>query len=115
QAEAAESLIVLRFSKMLAEDWAELVARCPQRLDVPVDRMYGYNVHAVGRAAAAASGARITADGDEQLTDSQWDRLFALLSGHEFSRIVDAIFDLNEYGPEQRIAEAKKVSSAGTG
>src|SRR5205823_292967 len=44
QAEAAESLIVLRFVKMLAEDWAELVARCPQRLDVPVDRMYGYNV-----------------------------------------------------------------------
>lgn len=114
QAEAASSLIVLRFTKLPGEEWVNIVARYPQRVDVGVDRMYGYNVHAVCRAAAAVSGVRLNGDSSEALSDEQWDRLFALISGHEFSNVCDAIFGLNEYGPELRVAEAKKASSAGT-
>lgn len=115
RASAEGELVVLRFRKMSAGRWAEIVARAPQRVDAPIDRAYGYNVHVVGQVAASTSGVRLDGDTEEPLSPEQWDRLFQLLSGHEFQKICNAIFDLNEYAPEQRILSAKKASRAGSG
>lgn len=120
EAEAAESIIVLRFTRMPADEWAEITARCPQRFEAPVDRIYGYNVHDAARAAAPASGVRLIAQAEgapieEALPDEQWDELFEVMSGREFTNIVDAIFDLNDYTPQQRLDAARKASRAGTG
>ena len=120
EAEAAGNVFIIRFRALPAEDWADITGRSPARLDVPVDRMYGYNVHDAARAAAPLSGVHLVVAPDadateEQLTEEQWERLFKLLSGRDFGRITDAIFDLNDYGPQQRLDAARKASRAGSG
>lgn len=120
QAEAAESRAVLRFRRLPAEEWADIVSHCPARIDAMVDRMYGYNVHEASREAAPASGVLIERgeDGSEvetPVTDEEWDELFGLLSGRDFGRLCDAIFGLNEHGPQQRLDAARKASRAGSG
>lgn len=113
-----DSLITLRFSRMPGDQWAEITARCPVRLDAAIDRQYGYNMHGVCRLAAPLCGVRV--DGDEELplevipasagvpAVNEWDDLFDTISGHEFGLIVDAIYELNEYEPAQRVAQMKK-------
>lgn len=122
----AGELVNLKFTALPGEKWAGITARAPMRVDAVIDRNYGYNMHAVVKAAAAAVetekqgdeevvtfryGVRVD-DGEEQtLTDSQWDTLWSVLSGNEFSAVVDAIWGLNEWNPSQRVAEAKKASA----
>jgi len=114
----ADSLIALRFSRMPGDEWAEITARCPVRIDAPVDRQYGYNMHAVCRLAAPLCGVRIE-DGKEVALEvvpasagvpavDEWADLFTTISGHEFGLVIDAIYELNEYEPAQRVAQMKK-------
>ena len=116
--ESAESLVTLRFSRLPGDKWAEITARCPVRLDAPIDRQYGYNMHAVCRLAAPVSGVRVEGDGEVPLTVTkateetpavdEWADLFGTISGHEFGLIIDAIYDLNEYSPAAGITQLKK-------
>lgn len=102
-------LATLRFEPLLGDAWAEITGRCPVRLDAPIDRNYGYNMHAVCKLAAPLSGALV---GEDTLTDEDWADLFAVLSGHELTLIIDAVYDLNEYSPAQRIGTIKKEYAA---
>lgn len=110
--EVDKSLITLRFTRLDAEKWTDLTSAFPIRLEVALDRHYGYNFDAVSVAAARLSGVRVDADGDHQLTEEQWERLLKLISGHDRKLIRDAVWTLNEYQPAQLIEALVKGSGA---
>lgn len=122
------TLWTLRFTQLPGQAWSELGYRNPPRLDVAIDRRWGYNYHETCKAAAAyrdeqgnvygvaVSHAPLPDDAPEgaepeevleELSPEQWADLWVTLSGHFFERIIGAIWDLNEYG------QARKVDTAG--
>lgn len=109
------TLVTFRFTQLTGQQWAEIAARNPARVDVLIDRRYGYNYHETAKTAAAVSGARVLDDGTtEPVTAEQWLRLWPLLAGREFEAIASALWDLNDFGPQQRVANAGKASRAGS-
>lgn len=109
------TVITLRFEQLSGQQWAEIAARNPARVDVLIDRRYGYNYHETAKTAATVSGSRVLDDGTtERITPEQWSRLFPLLAGREFEAIASALWDLNDFGPTQRVAAAGKASRAGS-
>ncbi|HEU5223433.1 MAG TPA: hypothetical protein VFU07_07105 [Candidatus Lumbricidophila sp.] len=110
--EAREALITLRFTRMDGDMWSELTSRCPARLDVDMDKVYGFNVNAVLALAAPLSGVLVEGDTVAEIPEADWRVLFKRLSGYELSLINDAIFSLNVWGPSQRVAELKKGFTA---
>jgi len=116
---SASSLRTLRFYQLDGDKWGEITGRCPVRLDAPIDRSYGYNMQKASVMAAPLSGFAIEDDGTEvapivtPATEGtpavdEWANLFAKISGHEFIRIMDAIYKLNEWAPGERINTLKK-------
>lgn len=103
-----EALVTLRFTRLSGAEWSEIAARCPVRLDVAIDRQYGYNIHAACRIAAPLSGVVVDGDSVEKITEEEWNDLFSTISGHEFGLIVDAIYALNEWEPASHVAQLKK-------
>jgi hypothetical protein len=84
-------------------------------LDVSADLgAGGYNLDEVAKAAAKINGVRVTDDGEEPISEDEWEQLFTSLSGHDVKRIRDAIWLLNEYGPAQGLALAKKAHGGST-
>lgn len=103
-----DALVTLRFTRLSGAEWSEIAARCPVRLDVPIDRQYGYNIHAACRVAAPLSGVVVDGESVEKISDEEWSDLFSTISGHEFGLIVDAIYALNEWEPASHVAQLKK-------
>lgn len=101
--EVLKSLVTLKFTRLDARIWSALTDASPMRVDVPLDRNYGYNFDAVSEAAARRSGVRLDDDGEHELTEQQWDRLFKVLSGHDRGQIRDIVWTLNEYAPQQHV------------
>ena len=101
--EVLRSLVTLRFSRLEGDKWALLTSKNPIRVDVALDRHYGYNYDAVSETAARLSGVRVDDDGEHLLTPEQWGRLFKILSGHDVQAIRDAVWTLNEYEPQQHV------------
>lgn len=97
------SLVTLRFTRMDGDKWALLTSAHPMRVDVVLDRRYGYNFDAVSDFAARQTGVRLDDDGAHELTNDQWTRLLKILPGHDVERIRDAVWTLNEYEPSQHI------------
>lgn len=130
----AGTVVTLRFTQIPGQAWAEIAARHPARADVTLDRVYGYNYHEVAIAAAmyhdpsptpevAGRGYTdrvIPPDDDdaeetiEPVTPEQMLGILEVATGHEFERVASAIWDLNDYGPQQRLANAGKASRAGS-
>jgi hypothetical protein len=130
----AGTVVTLRFTQIPGQAWAEIAARHPARADVTLDRVYGYNYHEVAKAAAlyrdpgALPGTfgrgyadRVIPPEDddaeptiEPVSPEQMTAIFEIITGHEFERIASGIWDLNDYGPQQRIANAGKASRAGS-
>jgi hypothetical protein len=117
-----EELVRLKFTELPAERWADICAHSPVRPEVLYDEQYGYNIHSACRMAAPLCGVRVVAGEDVPLemrrdpstgrvVGSEWDDLFDVISGHEFGLIADAIWELNEWGPQQRLEAAKKAST----
>lgn len=112
---SASVVLTFRFRRMDGFDYAALCAKHPPRLDVSADLgAGGYNIDAVARAAAKASGVRLVDDTEETLSDDEWDGIFESLSGHDVKNIRDAIWSLNEYGPAQQLELAKKALRGST-
>lgn len=115
-AEAAKgALKTLRFTRLEGDKWAELTSRHPVRIDVPMDRHYGYNYDAVCGAAAMLSGVLVEGDEVVSLSAEQWARLLKVLSGNEVGLIRDAVFTLNEYEPSKRLDALVKGFGAASG
>lgn len=110
--ETQDALVTLKFSRAEGQTWALLTSAYPMRLDVALDRNYGYNYDAVTEAATRKTGRRVDDDGEHELTEEQWSRLFKVLSGHDVQVIRDAVWTLNEWEPAQNV-EALVKRSAG--
>ena len=104
------ALVTFRFTAVDGEKWAYLTSTNPMRLDVHLDRLYGYNFHAVTIAAAKLTGVHLTDEGEQKPTDEVWDRLLAKLTGHDFNALANAVWELNEWEPQQRVAALVKGS-----
>lgn len=108
-------LVTFKFTASPPELWTEATASSPLRAAVPLDRNYGYNLHGACVLIAPYAGVRLEGDAEIPLTENQWTMVFERLSGHDFARIVDAIWTLNEYGPQQLVSSLKKASAATPG
>lgn len=111
----------LRFRAMDGLAWAAETDRHIPRPGVLIDSKYGYNIRTLTKGAAVQSGVLLV-DGEERplrvdpfdpenpTADrvNEWEALFKVVTGHDFKRITDAIWFLNEYGPQQAIEAAGK-------
>lgn len=120
-AESADSIVVIRLTRLPGRDWSNLTSKCPPRHDVPIDTHYGYNYDAVCEASAryrdpkgVAYGHRLEGGEPVEITDEEWDDLFSVLAGNDIGKIRDAVWTLNEYEPAQRLAALVKASGAAT-
>ena len=109
---ANDALVTLRFTRMSGRAWAELTSKHPVRVDVPIDRRYGYNYDAACEAAAVVTGVRVDGDSLEPISEEEWRDLFDVLSGNEVGLIRDAVWSLNEFDPQQRLDALVKSSGA---
>jgi hypothetical protein len=116
---SADSLLTLRLTRLPGRDWSVLTSKCPVRPDVPVDRHYGYNYDAACEAAAryrdpqgATYGHRLEDGEPVAIDDDEWGELFDVLSGSDIGKIRDAVWELNQYEPEQRLQALVKGSGA---
>lgn len=119
--EALDAVLTVRITRIPGDDWAEIVSRNPARLDVPIDKHYGYNYDAVCNAAAVFRDDDGTAyahsvDGDDlvPLERAEWFDLISVISGGEATELRDAIWSLNEYEPAQRLDLLVKSSGVAT-
>lgn len=108
------TVVTLRFSEMSSLDWANVIAVNPQRLGSPIDRQFGYNYDGAAITASPTCGVRVEGDSESKMTAEQWEKLFKVMAGHDFQKITNAIWALNEISPMRRLAEAKKKLVAGS-
>jgi hypothetical protein len=118
EAAAADSVVDLVFERLPGDLWADITARNPMRVDAVIDREFGYNVDGATFSACLAERGghafawRLEDDGSTaKLTDEQWQALLfgGALSGHDVGNIRDAVFNLNEWWPQQKLEAAKKA------
>ena len=109
----SNELVEFVFERVDGKLWAGQCAKFPPRVDVPIDRNYGYNFHQVVISVSPESGRLVSDDGLVPLSDEQWRGVFAdgVLSGHDFQRVADAIWHVNEWGPQQKVAALSKASA----
>lgn len=114
QADYVGTLVDLKFTRMLGSDWNDLTIVNPPREDSLPDKViFGYNIHAVTRAAAVRSGI-VVQDGEErELNEEQWNDVFLLLSGKHHEDVANAIYALNE-GDSNRAVELGKALRGAT-
>lgn len=117
--QSSDSLLTIRLTRLPGRDWSNLTSKCPVRVDVPIDRHYGYNYDAACEAAAryrdpsgVTYGARLEDGEPVDISDDEWADLFDVLSGSDIGKIRDAVWELNEYEPEQRLNALVKGSGA---
>jgi hypothetical protein len=118
--ESTESTETIRVYRLPGRDWVNLTSQFQPRPNVAVDRVYGYNVDAVIEAAIrfrdpktdATYAFRLDGDTPVEISDDQWTGIFDVISGREFSLIRDAVYELNEYEPQERLNALVKGSGA---
>lgn len=110
KAEFVDTLVDLKFTRILGSDWNDLTIVNPPREDSLPDKVFfGYNMHAVTRAAALLNGVIVEDDGTEHApTEEQWNQIFELVSGKDLENIADAVYALNE-GESERAVELGKA------
>lgn len=105
-------VVTFRFAKIDGDRWAELCGKFPPRPENTLDlAVGGYNIDMVVNAAVKINGQRVDGESVEAPTPEQWDMLLTRLSGSDVKRIRDSVWNLNEFGPAQRLEAAKKARS----
>ena len=100
---------LFRFTEMDSREWVRVTAGFPPRVEVAVDRAFGYDANAASEVAAPMSGVRVDGDDVTELTPEQWKKLFNGLSATGLRAIADTLFWLNEREQLDRLVEAKKA------
>lgn len=115
EAEAAESIVTFRFTRLDAQEWAGIAARAAarRRVDVPLDNV-GYHYHEVTMTAAVLSGKQVEGDKLVDVSSESWQKLWKVLSGNDLERICSAVFDLNVWTSTQDFLAGSRASAAGT-
>ena len=123
--EEVDTLVTMRFTILPGDEWRKLTQKCPPDPESILDRHYGYSMAEAAKLAAQYVGADGTAyghvvDGDDLTVPvvhrvtktnhdptNEWQDMFSLMSGPEFTAIVDTIYSLNVYGPTERLTAVK--------
>lgn len=100
----------IRFTQMDGLAWAELCDRCEPRLDVQIDKAFGYNVRQALTLAAPISGRMQSGDEWVELSDERWKKIIRALPGAQVRAMGDALFNLNQWAPAMAVSDAKKAS-----
>lgn len=112
--EFADTLVDLKFTRLVGADWLDITSTHPPRPDVLADKLvFGYDFQAVTREAAMKSGVLIEEGAERELSDAEWDDLLGLLSGGDHEQIANAVYALNE-GESNRAVELGKALRAAT-
>ena len=104
------TLYTLRFEQMDPVEWASEVDKHPARPNVLLDMRYGYFLRSLVKAVAPLTGKVL--DGDEFVDVEDWPALFKSIGGYGMQRVTDAIWAVNERGPEMAVEAAKKARAA---
>lgn len=112
-----DSVYTFVFTEAPGQWWAHVTSKHPPQLDNNIDRMYGYDLRAVV-AEIAETTCEITCDGVpvKPIVDrkakppvNQWADLFAVIDGSAYTQLADAVFALNQWAHDQRVAALKKA------
>jgi hypothetical protein len=109
-----DSLITVRVYRAKGDEWMDLKAGNPARLNSAIDRGVGYNVNTLTVAACVLHGRVVEGEQESQPTQDEWASLFALLAGGEFERIVDLVYQVNVADSQQRTESLKNYFEAAT-
>lgn len=96
ESEMRDEIVTLRFRTLTFEKWNLIIAKYPPRDGVVLDARKGYDVVAVTKRAAEASGWSVDDGKTETITEDEWKELWENLSGGDFDRIWGVITRLNE-------------------
>ncbi|MFZ4843954.1 hypothetical protein [Mycetocola saprophilus] len=92
----------VRITRAPGDVWTDIVSAHLPRKDNVLDKAYGFNMDAVCRAAAAYGALEIDGDETASIDLETFTGLLKAISGFDASKIVDAAFTLNIYGPKVR-------------
>jgi hypothetical protein len=105
-----DELVDISFAPVPGHVWVDLVAKCPPREGAARDKNVGYNTDAVARVYPVD---RITVSA-EPVDPGTWGDLLDVLPSPSLSLIAAALWGLNQYEPQQRIAELGKAKAGGS-
>lgn len=129
-AEQVDSLVTLRFTRLPGDEWGAITRLCPPNAGSIIDRHYKYSMDDASKLAAqfvddkgnryghVVEGGELTALTVNPVTEkdpnpvNEWEDIFSLMSGPEFTAVVDTIYGLNVYGPTARLNELVKISAS---
>ena len=107
-----DSLVTIRGYRIPGPQWMDLKAACPPRLNSAIDRGAGYNVNELTTAALAVGGRIVEGDAEIQRTPEEWTVMLELLSGGEFEKVANLIYQVNVSDSQRRTDELKNYSEA---
>jgi hypothetical protein len=107
-----DALVEIRVERAAGMEWGLVVGRYPARPDSPFDLRFGFNINEL----VASEGRRWAKyrEGDDWLPFdykaksrdtvevNEWRDLCAAVSGADFEKLTDAVFELNVWEPFQR-------------
>lgn len=117
--ESEDALLELQITKAIGSDWSATAAKYPPRDKVILDNNWGLDLHGL----VQNEGYRWIqyrdgdtwkhfeyneGEGDYDPVD-EWKDLCEVISGFDSTRIANAVFDLNVWGPQQRRDSLGKV------
>jgi hypothetical protein len=106
----------LRFTRMNPVEYTEETLRHPPRLEIGVDREFGYNLTSLSLAIAPRCAVRIeSGDVETPLSESEWGDLFAAADAGAIQAIQNTVFQLNEFASARAADAARKVVDAFAG
>ncbi|TFD61131.1 hypothetical protein E3T43_01285 [Cryobacterium sp. Hh7] len=128
--EAVDQLVTMRFTQLPGDEWRVLTQMCPPNPELILDRRLGYSVIDTCKLAAqyedkAGRFYGHVVDGDELTVPiahkvtktnpdptNEWQDMYSLMSGPEFTAIVDTIYALNVDAPIKRLNAVKNHSAS---
>lgn len=105
-----DALFQVEVKRLDGMEWAAIMAECPPRDDLMA--RLGYDMTSAGLIACKRFSRLLDAEGDE-VSDVDWDALFAALDGSGVRGIAATWWMLNMKDPNDRVAELKKALAAG--
>jgi hypothetical protein len=103
---------VLRFSRMNPVEYAEETLRHPPRLEIGVDREFGYNLTSLTVAVAPRCAVLIDGETSEPLSAEEWADVFAAADAGAIQNMQNTVFHLNEFASSKAADAARKVVDA---
>jgi hypothetical protein len=98
----------LKFTQMIGSEYAAETLRHPPRMEIPIDREFGYNLSSLSEAIAPKCGVLLDGKEEIELTNEQWADIFAS-DGGTAQEIVNSIFSLNQTATAKGLQQLKKA------